>query len=135
MAGVAAAAAEACAHRRLRGDGVPRVHEQPGAARRGAEAVQRRRAHERFFTELLWKTTQTTLICAKDGRFGVHARGRSTVADWQDFPGRPWLKMPSGFTTGPDATTLLYDEIVVHDQKRVAIAFALVVEKGEVDDA
>ena len=95
----------------------------------------RRRAHERFFTELLWKTTQTTLICAKEGHFGVHARGHSTVAGWQDFPGRPGLKMPSGFTTGPDATTLLYDEIVVHDQKRVAIAFALVVEKGEVDNA
>ena len=62
---------------------------------------------------------------------GVHARGRTTVAGWSPLGFDPLVKRPSSFETGPPESALLYDELVVMDQRRVALKYALVVERVE----
>ena len=75
-------------------------------------------------------TPDAAARCKAGGHGGVHARGRTTVDGWKAFPGdRALLKYPSGFEDGPSDSTLLYDELVVYDEKKIGLAYALVVEK------
>ena len=53
------------------------------------------------------------------------------MAGWSPLGFDPLVKRPSSFETGPPESALLYDELVVMDQRRVALKYALVVERVE----
>ena len=57
---------------------------------------------------------------------GVHARGRTTVSEWRSLESNPLVKIPRGFVDGPPESTLLFDEVVIYDQQRAGLKYALV---------
>ena len=73
--------------------------------------------------------------CRDKGFHGVHAKGKKTVTAWAPFAGDPNVKFASDFGDGSDDSTLLFDEMVAFDEKRVGVRYALVVERVDKDGA
>ena len=55
----------------------------------------------------------------------------TTTTGWEPLVANPLVKKAKGFGAGPADSTLLYDEIVVFDEAKVGLKYALVVERVE----